>query len=51
MREILVATKKKENILGTAGAKKNIAIQYDSFMRMGRGTRELLEMLLVYCCQ
>jgi hypothetical protein len=47
MREVLAATKKKGEVLGTTRAKKKHSCpQYDSFMGIGRGTEELLEMLL-----
>jgi hypothetical protein len=47
MREILVATKKKEKYWGTVEVrkKKYSCPQYDSFMGIGGGIGELLEML------
>jgi hypothetical protein len=43
----IVATKKKERYWKIAGArKKHSCLQYDSFMRIRGGIRELLEMLL-----
>jgi hypothetical protein len=46
MREILVATKKRERYWGTAGEEKVAHLpQYDSFMGMRGGIGGLLEML------
>jgi hypothetical protein len=46
MREILVATKKRERYWGTAGArKKHSYSQYDSFIGIRGNNGELLEML------
>jgi hypothetical protein len=47
MRKILVATKKRGEVLENCWSKKkSIAVpQYDSFMGIGGGIGELLEML------